>query len=84
MNDSQSESLLKRLIEKAKEEKYYDLAAEEFDKIKVSLEPHIDKDLQTFQMKSKNCSNEIVSRFYYQKGVSGHQSGMTKDSESDK
>ncbi len=67
--DSQSESLLKRLIEKAKEEKYYDLAAEEFDKIKVSLEPHIDKDLQTFSDEIKELlKNEIVSRFYYQKG----------------
>ena len=67
--DSQSELMLNRLIEKAKEEKYYDLAAEEFDKIKERLEPHLDKDLQTFSEEIKELlKNEIVSRFYYQKG----------------
>lgn len=67
--ESQSEVMLKRLIEKAKEEKYYDLASEDFEKIKVRLEPHLDKDLEAFSDEIKELlKNEIVSRFYYQKG----------------
>lgn len=68
--ESQSEKLLGDLIEKAKEEKYYDLASAEFESIKKRLEPQLDKDLTAFSEEIKSLlKNEIVSRYYYQKGA---------------
>lgn len=68
--ESQSEKLLKDLIEKAKEEKYYDLASGEFEQIKERLEPQHDKDLTVFSSEIKSLlKSEIVSRYYYQKGA---------------
>jgi carboxyl-terminal processing protease len=68
--ESQSEQLLDELIEAAKEEKYYDLAAVEFERIKSRLEPQLDKDLNVFSEEIKSMlKNEIVSRYYYQKGA---------------
>jgi carboxyl-terminal processing protease len=68
--ESQSNQMLKDLIEQAKEEKYYELASAEFDEIKAKLEPQLDKDLTVFNKEIKSLlKNEIVSRFYYQKGA---------------
>jgi carboxyl-terminal processing protease len=68
--ESQSEKLLENLIEKAKEEKYYELASDEFERIKERLEPQLDKDLTVFSSEIKSLlKNEIVSRYYYQKGA---------------
>ncbi|SHF45369.1 C-terminal processing peptidase-3. Serine peptidase. MEROPS family S41A [Mariniphaga anaerophila] len=68
--ESQSKHILESLIEKAKEEKYYDLASDEFEAIKTRLEPHLDKDLNVFGDEVKSLlKNEIVSRYYYQKGA---------------
>jgi len=68
--ESQSEQLLGDLIEKAKEEKYYELASDEFESIKKRLEPQLDKDLNVFSEEIKSLlKNEIVSRYYYQKGA---------------
>ena len=68
--ESESENLLNDLIEAAKEEKYYGLAQNEFDMLKLKLEPQLDKDLTEFKNEVKSMlKNEIVSRFYYQKGA---------------
>jgi carboxyl-terminal processing protease len=68
--ESESENLLYDLIEAAKEEKYYGLAQNEFDMLKLKLEPQLDKDLTEFKDEVKSMlKNEIVSRFYYQKGA---------------
>jgi len=68
--ESQSEKLLENLIEKAKEEKYYELASDEFERIKERLEPQLDKDLTVFSSEIKSLlKSEIVSRYYYQKGA---------------
>ncbi|MBW6533441.1 MAG: S41 family peptidase [Mariniphaga sp.] len=68
--ESQSKQMLEDLIEQAKEEKYYELASEEFEVIKAKLEPQLDKDITVFSNEIKSLlKNEIVSRFYYQKGA---------------
>ena len=68
--ESQSEKLLENLIEKAKEEKYYELASDQFEQIKKRLEPQLDKDLTVFNSEIKSLlKSEIVSRYYYQKGA---------------
>ena len=68
--ESQSKQMLEDLIEQAKEEKYYELASNEFEEIKAKLEPQLDKDLTVFSEEIKSLlKNEIVSRFYYQKGA---------------
>lgn len=68
--ESESEHLLKELEKAAKEEKYYSLAEKDFESLKGRLEPHLDKDLEVFSNEIKILlENEIVSRFYYQKGA---------------
>jgi carboxyl-terminal processing protease len=68
--ESESEHLLKQLEKAAKEEKYYSLAEKDFESLKKRLEPHLDKDLEVFSKEVKSLlENEIVSRFYYQKGA---------------
>lgn len=68
--ESQSKHMLEDLIEKAKEEKYYELASSEFEDMKAKLEPQLDKDLNVFSEEIKGLlKSEIVSRFYYQKGA---------------
>lgn len=68
--ESESEHLLKELEQAAKEEKYYSLAEKDFESLKGRLEPHLDKDLEVFSNEIKILlENEIVSRFYYQKGA---------------
>jgi carboxyl-terminal processing protease len=68
--ESQSKQMLEDLIEQAKEEKYYELASDEFEEIKAKLEPQLDKDLTVFSKEIKSLlKNEIVSRYYYQKGA---------------
>ncbi len=68
--ESESEHLLKELEIAAKEEKYYSLAEKDFESLKTQLEPHLDKDLEVFGEEVKTLlENEIVSRYYYQKGA---------------
>jgi carboxyl-terminal processing protease len=68
--ESQSKHMLEDLIEKAKEEKYYELVSAEFEELKERLEPQLDKDLDVFSEEIKSLlKNEIVSRYYYQKGA---------------
>lgn len=68
--ESESKHLLEDLIEKAKTEKYYEFAEADFEAIKAKLEPQLGKDLQVFNSEIKSLlKNEIVSRYYYQKGA---------------
>lgn len=68
--ESRSEQMLGELMETAQKEKYYELASEEFEKMMEKLHPDAEKDLQVFSDEIKNLlKNEIVSRYYYQKGA---------------
>lgn len=68
--DSQSQDDFETLIKTAKHEKYFDLAQSEFEALKAKLEPSLDKDLIEFRPEvSELLEDEIVSRFYYQKGA---------------
>lgn len=67
--DSESKELLEELKKSAKSEKYYQLAANEFDALQAKLEPNLNKDLSEFNDEIKELlKDEIVSRYYYQKG----------------
>jgi carboxyl-terminal processing protease len=68
--DSKTEKELNQLIEVAKKEKYYDLAKNEFDQMKKTLSHNLDQDLEHFKPEiSELLTDEIVSRYYYQKGA---------------
>lgn len=68
--ESQSQDELENLIKIAKREKYYNLAQSEFEALEARLEPKLDKDLEQFEDEIKELlEDEIVSRYYYQKGA---------------
>lgn len=68
--ESESEEELDDLIEHAKKEKYYGLAQNEFNALKAKLAPDFDKDSKVFSEEIKELlQDEIVSRYYYQKGA---------------
>jgi carboxyl-terminal processing protease len=68
--ESQSEEELNDLIEHAKKDKYYELAEAEFEALKAKLAPNFDKDSEEFNEEVKELlQDEIVSRYYYQKGA---------------
>ena len=68
--DSQSKNELEELIKSAKREKYFGLAEAEFEALKAKLEPNLEKDLKEFRDEiSELLEDEIVSRYYYQKGA---------------
>lgn len=67
--ESESDQSLKKLIEVAKKEKYFDQATAEFEKLKTKLSHDKNKDLQLFQDEiSFVLTSEIASRYYYQNG----------------
>ena len=67
--ESESKDELDDLIKSAKKDKYYDMAKDEFDALQARLVPDLDKDLQLFKDEiSELLKDEIVSRYYYQKG----------------
>lgn len=66
---TKSEEELEILIETVKEEKYEDIVKEELDALKRKLAHDRKKDLQIFKPELKRLlSEEIASRYYYQKG----------------
>jgi len=68
--ESESEQELDDLIDHAKKEKYYGLAQDEFEALKAKLAPDFDKDAAAFSEEIKELmQDEIVSRYYYQKGA---------------
>jgi len=68
--DSETEEALSELIKMAKQEKYYEVAGEEFLTLEAKLKPDLDKDLKLFRKDiSMLLKDEIVGRYYYQKGA---------------
>ncbi len=68
--ECQAKDEFKELVKTAKREKYFKLAEAEFEALKVKLEPNLDKDLVEFKSEiSELIEDEIVSRYYYQKGA---------------
>jgi carboxyl-terminal processing protease len=68
--ESRSEQALKDLIEIAKKEHYYDNTGNEFNALVKGLTLNLDRDLETFKDDIRELiKDEIVSRYYYQKGA---------------
>lgn len=66
---TRSEKMLEELEEAAMEEKYYDDIEEEYTELKNKMQHNKESDLFTFQDEiTKMLENEIISRYYYQKG----------------
>jgi len=64
-----TERELEKLKEIAQEEKYWDMAQSEFEKLNDALNVKKNQDLMIFKNDiSDVLKNEIVSRYYYQKG----------------
>ena len=67
--NTRSEESLKKLIETAKREKYYDLAADEFSELDQKLAHDNEKDMNNFKEEIKQMlKEEIAVRYYFQKG----------------
>ncbi len=67
---SASQEELDDLIAHAKKEKYYGIAQSEFEALKARLAPDFDKDAVEFRDEIRDMiQDEIVSRYYYQKGA---------------
>jgi carboxyl-terminal processing protease len=68
--ESKTEEELDQLLDVAKKEKYYDISKDEFDKLKGLLGHNLDQDMEHFKTEiSDLLTDEIVSRYYYQKGA---------------
>ncbi len=68
--ESETEEAMDELIKTAKREKYYDFSKDEFAKLQEKLGHNLDKDLEQFQDEVKELlTDEIISRYYYQKGA---------------
>jgi carboxyl-terminal processing protease len=68
--ESESQKELDELINSAKKDKYYGMAETEFEALRAKLEPNFDKDSEQFSEEIKELlQDEIVSRYYYQKGA---------------
>jgi len=68
--DTESEDMLNQLVDAAKREKYYQFASTEIEALQAKLKPDLDKDIQEFKPEIKEMlEDEIVSRYYYQKGA---------------
>ena len=67
--ETNSEEALQKLIETAKQEKYYDLAKNEFGALEHKLAHNNEKDLNNFSTEIRQLiKEEIAVRYYYQKG----------------
>lgn len=65
-----SEDVLEKMVEIAKKEKRYNNAKNEFSQLKEKITPNLDKDLNENKDEIKKLlTDEIVSRYYYQKGA---------------
>ena len=68
--ESKSEQTLKTLIETAKKERYYNGAQNEFNALEKGLTVSLDQDLDKFSGDIRDLlKDEIVSRYYFQKGA---------------
>src|SRR5665647_349928 len=67
---SRSEQVLKGLIETARMERAYDETKAEFDALEKKLTINVEADLKKFRKEvSSVLADEIVTRYYYQKGA---------------
>ena len=68
--ESRSEQTLKTLVETAKRERYYEGAKSEFAALEKGLTLNLNQDLEQFSEEIRDLlKDEIVSRYYYQKGA---------------
>jgi len=68
---SETQEILKGLRESAKKEKYLDMAEEQINTLEKTLTPDLDRDINHFRDEiSVLLKDEIISRYYYQKGSS--------------
>ncbi len=68
--ESRSEQVLKGLIETAKKERSYEETKAEFDALEKKLTINVEADLKKFRKEVCSVlSDEIVTRYYYQKGA---------------
>lgn len=68
-----SEEMLKKMKEAAEEEGFYDDASAEYDALLQKVVPSKERDLEKFKPELKELlENEIVSRYYFQKGRAEH------------
>lgn len=68
--DQQSEKILKTLKEAAEFEGYMNEASDEFKALEDKLKHNLDRDLDYFSKDIKSMiSEEIIKRYYYQKGA---------------
>ncbi|WP_423130252.1 S41 family peptidase [Gaoshiqia sp. Z1-71] len=68
--ESETERKLKELLETAKEERYYEVAETQFEELRTRIGHELDKDMDQFKEELKEMlTDEIVSRYYYQKGA---------------
>ncbi len=66
---TKSDDKLEELIKTAKQEKYFNVASDEFTALKSKLAHDKAKDLQTFKKEiSQLLFQELANRYYYQKG----------------
>ena len=78
-----STELLKRLKELAEIEGYGEIASEDFNALEKTLSPNIEKDVELFKKDIVQLlGEEIVKRYYYQKGAIRYQ--LRNDTELEK
>jgi len=81
--ESKTEEEFDKLIVVAKKEKYYDISKVESDALKAKIGHNIDQDFEHFKKEiSEMMTDEIVSRYYYQKGAI--KSALKDDQDIDK
>ncbi len=67
--ETQTEQQLEKLIETAKKEQYYTSAIEEFNRLRERIAHDKNKDLKVYRKEIELLlRDEIVTRYYYQKG----------------
>jgi carboxyl-terminal processing protease len=68
-----SEEMLKKMKETAEEEGFYEDASAEYEALMKKVVPSKERDLEKFKPEIKRMlENEIVSRYYFQKGRAQH------------
>lgn len=76
--ESRTQKMLKDLKEMAEDEKYYNHSSKEFEALEKSLQNDLKRDFNLFKTEiSELLKDEIVSRYYFQKGAA--QSSISDD-----
>ena len=77
---TETEALLEALKEIAQSEKYFDAIEPVYNQILTKIEKEKNNDIYTFQHEISNyIANEIVARYYFQKGRIEHQLSSDPD-----